>query len=236
MSERLRRTISTNAFYQRSCEVPGCGLPRAKVSRYCEVHDLREQRTGDARGRNIRKSDLKPYAALVSRYIRDYRDHEAIQAALRWLQAFVYRDHPKYDLRPNSRPEHRLSRFLARLKKSAVSPEEMLAAIVGLFLMRANDPLCFPSDKHFRHQVARHFCRLAPAPYNLTYRSGRGAKKYDNLSPPTREYLYSRLVETIGIACLNMSSAINKANLTETGLLRGINVPFSFTLRTTNNP
>ena len=227
-SSRIRETIAINLQRGRSCEVPSCGLPRAKVSRYCERHDLHEQRTGHPLGRSIRKHELKPYIALVSRYIGTYRDHPAIQAALRWLQAFVYRDHPHYTLRHGSPPEQRLTRFLARLKKSAVSPEEMLASCVAMFLMREHDPLSFPSDKHFRHQVSRYFLRLAPAPFNMTYRGGRGAKMYDRITPGTREYLYSRLSETIGIACHNMSKAIYHANAAESGLLFGINVPFSF--------
>jgi len=227
-SSRIGHTISVNAFHNRRCEVQSCGLPRAKVSRYCERHDLQQQRTGHPCGRTIRKSELKPYVALVQRYIRDYRKHEAIQAALRWLEAFIYREHPQYQVRSNAPPEQRLTRFLARMKKSAVSSEDMLAACVAMFLKRSHDPLAFPSDKHFQHQLARYFLRLAPSPYCMTYNGGRGAKKYDRITPPTRDLLYGRLSETIGIACFNMSAAIYKANLTEAGLLRGINVPFNF--------
>lgn len=230
MSALLRQTIATNARLGRRCEVANCGRPRAKVSRYCERHDLQQQRTGDPCGRTIRKHELKPYVSLVMRYIRDYRDHEAIQAALRWLEAYLYgREHPDYSIRPSSPPEQRLSRFLRRMKKSAVSSEEMLAAITAMFLKRQHDPLAFPSEKHFRHQVSNYFIRLAPAPYNMRYGGGKGAKQYDRLTTPTREYLYKRLSETIGICCLNMSSAIYAANRTEDGLLKGINVPFAFT-------
>lgn len=227
-NNRVRITMETNLRLGRRCEVSHCHLPRAKVSRYCERHDLQEQRTGDPCGRTIRKHELRPYVALASSYIHEYRDHAAIKAALRWLSAFVYRDHPKYELRHNATPQQRLTRFLARLKKSAVSPEEMLAACVAMYLKRAHDPLAFPSDKHLKHQLSRYFLRLAPAPYNMTYNQGRGAKKYDRITPATREYLYSRISETIGIACLNMSNAIYQANATESGLLYGINVPFSF--------
>ena len=220
--------METNAFHNRGCEVPSCGLPRAKVSRYCERHDLQEQRTGHPCGRTIRKSELKPYVVLVQHYIRDYREHEAIAAALRWLEAFVYRDHPQYPARSNAPPQQRLTRFLARMKKSAVSPEEMLAACVAMYLMQLHDPLAFPSDKHFRRQLSRYFLRLAPAPYSMTYGDGRGAKKYDRITPPTGELLYRRLSETIGIACFNMAAAIYQANLIETGLLQGITVPFHF--------
>jgi hypothetical protein len=220
--------MEANAYHNRSCEVASCGLPRAKVSRYCERHDLQDQRTGHPCGRTIRKHALKPYVVLAQRYIHDYRDHEAVQAALRWLDNMVYRDHPDYPLHPRAKPEERVTRFLRRMKKSAVSPELMLASCVAMFLFRMNDPLSFPSDRHHRHQVANYFLRLAPAPYNMTYRSGRGAKKYDRITAPTREFLYKRLSETIGICVYNMSSAIYSAHLTETKLLKGVNVPFNF--------
>src|SRR5690349_12299751 len=117
---RIQTTIATNVRYGRQCEVPRCGMPRAKVSRYCERHDLREQRTGHPYGRTIRKHELKRYIRLVERYIHQHSDHPAVQASLRWLQAFVYRDHPRYEIRQSSPPEHRLTRFLIRLRKSAV--------------------------------------------------------------------------------------------------------------------
>lgn len=190
-----------------------------------------EQDTGSARGRNIRKSDIKPYAALVSRYIADHGNHPAIQAALRWLNAYVYgREHPLYILRhKSSPPEQRLSRFLRRMVKDGVQCEEMLATVTALFLMREHDPICFPSDQHYNHQLARAFLRLAPAPFMQTYNGGKGAKKYDRITLPMGRYLSKRITESIGVACLNMARTIHAANRLETGLLRGINVPFNFT-------
>lgn len=115
------------------------------------------------------------------------------------------------------------------MKKDGVECEEMLATVTAMFLMREHDQTCFPSDQHFNFQLARAFVRLAPAPYKQSYNGGKGALKYDRITLPMTRHLYKRITESIGVACLNMANAIHAANRLETGLLRGINVPFNFT-------
>jgi hypothetical protein len=115
------------------------------------------------------------------------------------------------------------------MKKDGVEAEKMLATITALVLMRLHDPICFPSDQHFHHQLARVFLRLAPAPFIQKYNGGKGMLTYDRVTLPMGRYLSKRITSTIGVACFGMAHAIYAANRLETGLLRGINVPFSFT-------
>lgn len=209
----------------RLCDVQGCQRQTQKWGKYCEAHDNTNERTGHPDGYTVRVSTLKPYLDMASEFIRDHKGHPAIQAALRWLVVLVYCDRPPVNhLGQNAPPHLRVNRWLDKMKKQGIRPEEMLAMIAAFYLLREDHPRDFKSDRHFNHQLVVRFLRMIRAPWSERWAEGKPYRRYDRVTVKVRELLSRQINEALGLMCLRMARAILRPNP-----LEGIETPFETT-------
>jgi hypothetical protein len=188
--------------------VDGCFRPVEKISRYCVHHDAVNKRTGHPLGHTVLVGELQPYLRRTTRYVKQHRHHAAIAEAIRRCAEVVYGQRRRnLPARPNATAYERLSGWLDRLERAAVTPDVLLCIVAALFLYRETEPHAFKSDRHFRHQIAIRFIRKAPAPHSPLWRSGAGSK----ITVATRDMLADLLERSVGVLCLRMARTLSAA-------------------------
>lgn len=228
-------SLALKARLQRAsagrCEVPDCGRSRRNFSSLCRHHDQVRDRTGHPLGTTVRKRDVKPYLKLTSRWLKEHRNHPAIEAGCRWLDALVYGNRPHVtSVNPRSSPEDRLLRWLDRMKEEEVDPVSVLATIAAMFMLRECEPRTFRHDRHFHHQVTIRVLRLTRGPRREWWACGRQGFSYDRVTTGVREHLWNTLRPPIGALCLRIARAVTAAYTPPppppSTLLDGIRTPF----------
>lgn len=191
------------ANQERLCEVPGCGLRRQGLGRYCHQHDDTATRTGHPLGKNLRPSMLQPYADRVREFLEKHRDHPGIVAGIAWSASLI--DSGQIGRRPTGKrpPAVYLRWHLGRIKAIAVDPREVLVRTAAMYLWREFSPRTFADDRHWRHQLARMVFRLAS-----TRRSDTGSIETPHPSVRTRELLADRLTGALGVLSLRIAREV----------------------------
>ncbi|TVM36579.1 hypothetical protein [Oceanidesulfovibrio marinus] len=194
----------------RQCEVPGCYAFRQKLGRYCEHHDRVNERTGHPQGRVIRKGELRPYAARAAEFIKEQHQHRGVQAALEWITELLHNAEDPGELHRRSLPSQRVGKWFHKMHLAGITEEEVLATVVGMYLLRELDPRQFKSDRHFRHMLAIRVLRLVPAPFIQAWCQGEGRRLYHRIGVKMREHLADRLNAALGLLALRMAREIKK--------------------------
>lgn len=70
-----------------ACAQEGCNRESRSWSRYCTPHARRMQKTRDPNGRVFSKRELKPYRDMAADHLVRKRNHPAVLAASRYMQA-----------------------------------------------------------------------------------------------------------------------------------------------------
>lgn len=209
----VHHRIRERAASFRQCAVEECWQPVQKLGSLCSTHDKRNEETGDPNGRTIRKGELRTYRRMVAAYINDNRNHPALDAALSWLSDFICRPRTYTSTRLRRgrvSPEVRLAHWLASMAGQGVWPEEALAEIVAVFMLRERVPHAFASDRHFRHQLARRFLRLRRSGESAR-RDGRRGQVYARINVGLRELTWRHLEHGVGLLAFTMARTLADA-------------------------
>ncbi|WP_415717273.1 hypothetical protein [Maridesulfovibrio sp.] len=227
MSTPSRIRLAQCRTSRRTCDVPGCYKPSQKWGRYCETHDDRCQRTGHPQGHTVGKRELSPYLSSVNRFIEEHEHHPAIEGACNVLQRLLDSARPKRVRSGEMAPWQRTNNWLVHLRENKVTPQEMLATIVAMFLYQELDPANFRSDRHFRHQLVVRLLRLAP-----TKRDHATRFRQDRITVGVRDFLSERLCHSkLGALALRIAKHIAQDENQKNDFLRcdiaGYHVPFN---------
>lgn len=112
-----------------TCSAEGCNRERRDWNRYCTMHARRIHVTRDANGRVFHKSELKPYREMAAQHLARNREHAAVIAACRYMEACL----TSPALPPAVQKEMR------RLYGEGAEPMEMLLRALSVFgLMHFN--------------------------------------------------------------------------------------------------
>ncbi len=200
ISEKLARRVG------RQCDVPWCHLPVSKFSRYCERHDQVNERTGDPRGHTVRASEVRPYADMARKLIKEQKEHPAISGVLKFLEDYLRSAKPPRIIHRGSMTNQRVNHWLAHLHASGVRPEAIFATLIGMMLLREYQPRTFKSDRHFWHQCIVRVLRLAPAPRGWDMK-----RRYPRITVGVREDLAQTLVRSrLGMICWQVAAHIQR--------------------------
>lgn len=153
--ERLNKRVG------KQCSVPGCYHYVNKFSQFCKHHDQVNQRTGHPQGRTISIGELKTYRTIAREFLEKNIDHPSVASAKDFLVGFLSDSTPPKSIGARTPPRVRLRYWRHALWSSAIDPLDMLAVIVGMFLLRHYDLRAFRSDRHFWHQTVVRLFRLA---------------------------------------------------------------------------
>jgi len=151
----------TDTQDRQPCAAKGCARWAQGFSRYCTTHRYRTHYTHDPNGRILRKAqDLGPYREMVDTYLPRWRQHEAMQAAFRWLESLLA-DGSTYN--GSSRTHREIAKELRRLRMDGATGEAMfrkIAAVAGYahFNQRWDDGPCHTVN------LAHHMLRAVPRP------------------------------------------------------------------------
>jgi len=167
----------------------------------CETHRQRWRRHGHPLQKTIKKKDLKPYLRYVEGLIK--RDTTGkIKVGLQRIRDLihaeaytVYADFYERGRAMNARWVKACTEILRVLKSS--DPSKPAIVIAAMFLIWADKPYLFVSDRGFYFEMVRQFRSLMP--YNTgsywNQRTGKVHKVYKDLSP--------RVVELMGVTVLD---------------------------------
>lgn len=184
---------------RRRCEVKDCGQLRdgtqdRRWSKYCSYHDKRNEQTGDPRGTTLRRTELRPYVAMVNDTLDLNPNHDGVQVAIAWT-AYRMKQAQSRSQRRRQHPRLRADSLFARLRERGVMPYYVLATVTAVWLMREFEPRRFVSDRHFNHQLAKAVFDLAPYLRPDSKNTSGGARPSVGL----REYLWSELIDAYGV-------------------------------------
>jgi hypothetical protein len=181
---------------------------RQKFGRFCHRHDDKMTKTGDPRGRIIRKVEVQPFVALAKAYIVKHQGHPKVAEALTWIERLIYSSGPAPAPRVKASPQDRVLRFLEKMRGKELDPVDALALVVAMFTYREFDPRQFRSDRHFWHQLAIRFLRQVTSGHKPHSKSGVMYCKYDGINVGVREYIGPALNRNLGVLSLTIARMI----------------------------
>lgn len=187
----------------RRCEIPGCYLPRQKFGRYCEAHDQVMQRTGDPKGRTVRRGEFEPFITAARQYFIKFQDHPEIAKRIRWIERLIWEAGPAPGrITPKSSAHDRLRLWVDQMRRQELPPIEILSMVVALYAFREWTPRAFRSDRHFKHQLAIRVLRMVRTP-RIVSRRGTEYLGYVRITVGVRALLGDALhlqLGTLGFA------------------------------------
>ena len=144
LETRLTETLSG---HRRHCQVFGCPEPPGNalgngLGRFCRKHLEHLRRHGDPLKTSYRAPRLKPYRDTAAAWIKANKDKPYVALALKrveGLKASAGSAIPPRNLRGASAKDKARSVW-GRLRNRDVSPEVILAAILGVAMCHEDDP------------------------------------------------------------------------------------------------
>jgi len=156
--ERLNKRVG------KRCSVLGCCHGVNKFSQFCKHHDQVNQRTGHPLGSTITKGQLSSYMDAAREYLGEHQTAQAIVSARNLLVNYLSNAKPRRYLSPKAPAWQRIEVWRHRLWVSGVDPVmDILAVIVGMYLLQYYDSRAFKSDRHFWHQMVIRIFKLSKA-------------------------------------------------------------------------
>jgi hypothetical protein len=201
------------------CAVKGCRDHRRGLARYCLHHETNRRNTGHPVGRDIRRSEWRPYVLQAEAFVREQlrAGHPTIMAAIAWVAR---------ELRQAERPTSystahhiRYCEALLRAHRNGVDATAFVArAIVGEL---ADDRFTgepgprFLDDTHSAHQKTKLF--LQPMPYGAERSSWARRKRLPQITRHraplrfgTRAYAHARINKALGVLALKAAAEIKR--------------------------
>lgn len=196
-----RRITFRERLAQRAgkpCSVQGCPYTVSKFSQYCDHHDRVNERTGHPQGTTVTIGQLRPYRKIAMDFLVDHLDHSGVKSARDFLVRFLsgVAKPPRYTGR-RMPPWERLKYWRHSLWTSGVDPLDILAVIVGMFLLRYYGAKTFKSDRHFWHQTTIRVLRLSKSMKD----AGAGHNYHKNITVGERE-TFTDILKRTGLMAL----------------------------------
>lgn len=162
-----RRIADTTDAAQHKCAVFECGERAGRASgeglgRYCRKHLKHWRRHGHPTTTSYRASDIAPFRDATSKWLRANRERREVANAIASLEQILAASGRAIEPRHlrGLAAKDRASAIWARIRDRQVSPEAILAIILGVSLCIAADPQR-PSHAEFRYvQVAKLLNRM----------------------------------------------------------------------------
>lgn len=208
----------------KRCAVPGCYHYVRNFSRYCTRHDRVNKRTGHPEGKTVSLGQLRPYRDIARRFLDDNLDHPGVTNARDFLVRFLSGVTPPRSIGSRTPPWERLKRWRHRLWVSGVDPLDILAVIVGMFLLQYYDSRAFKSDRHFWHQIVIRVFRLSKPNRD----AGAGNTYHQRITVGERE-MFTDIMKKTGLMTLGhvvSQEIINREEEQQLARIEGVTAPF----------
>lgn len=231
MPTPIAERIAHRAAAGIRCDAPGCRLYADRIGRYCDAHQKRDERHGHPTAAPIKAAEMRPFVECCRAFIAEQRAHPGVAAALQWIGETIRSGRPVAPWRVHRKTPagDRVSGWLAQLAADEVSPEEILATICAVYLLREWAPRRFPRcprDRFFRHQTALRVLRLARGRWLFNEKAQRGTVWRARVTAGTREALGETLVRTLGPLALNAARHLVRRMAAPAAGLPGQHAPF----------
>lgn len=167
-NEDLRKRLKTSREDgRRHCWVFGCRNPPGNVSgdglgRFCRKHLEHHRRHGDPEKPSYKATEVNPYRLSAARWIKTNGDHRFVKLALNKVASLMKNAGRNVEVRDlkGAPPETKARAMWARLREQDITPDKVLAAILGTAMCNASDR--DPCKKEYRQvQIAKVLARLA---------------------------------------------------------------------------
>src|SRR5437899_7014806 len=161
MSTTSSITLKRHRCGGRACGVHHCSQPRRGISAYCASHERRRNLYGHPHGRHIRPKEYAEERSLVAAFIRQHKEHPAINAAVGWLDELL-KD------AASGRAGIAAGQF-ARLHQHGVSANDILVVSSALWVYSRRNPSSLDDDERLSYALGRAVLHLAPRESRMTW-------------------------------------------------------------------
>jgi len=176
----LLASFKNRMAYMTTCSATDCGRQVAGRSRYCSRHFSTNRRHGDSTQVGITQGRIKPQIALVRSYIAR-RDGDVLWPKLEavWASAVSRAREQVAEIRsgrPFIRQEGFAAAELVRVAETA-QPRQIIATLVAMAILQAQQPGVFRTDKAAYVQTARRFRSLSKSSRRVCWSACTGTHK-----------------------------------------------------------
>ena len=171
---------------RRPCSLTGCPKHRKALSRYCDTHARTSGCYGHPLGHLIAKQKYAGHVKMARRILKRLEGHPALIASLDVVRGLLERGEEPTKPRPlRTNARWLLWREMTRLDD--VTPQEVLATVVGVWLFSHFQPRVLPSDARLTFMLGQAVLRLRPlAVIESHYDPSTGKVDNDYRPPPGR--------------------------------------------------
>lgn len=145
----------------RTCEVPGCRLPAARIGSRCAAHDAKVKNGGHHTAARVTILELRPWVEIAANFIakQEAAGHPGILAAVEFLERLIRAVvEPEGKAHRFTSPTERAAFVLAHWRRDALDVRRIIAVGVAVELHSLQFPKRWPdalfSDVQFGHAVA----------------------------------------------------------------------------------
>lgn len=195
----------------KTCAVPGCAESAAGYSSLCQQHKQTQRRHGSPTQVGITGRELRPYAALAEARRARNPDSDAwgiLEARWGAIEAACRETLRRYaEGHVSNRIALQAANLLCKVGESA-APWTVVRTVLGMYLLRDQQPRRIISDEAFDFQLTRQVVRLAPANAGTYWDQSKGRAKsvYRDIPPRVIKALVVPLKEAFGATGLMLAS------------------------------
>lgn len=195
---------------RKHCASSGCGSLAAGFSNHCTRHRKNITRHGHADQKAVTVHELAPYVRLVSNRMRANPTSPAWEILEARWRAIVDRSRSLVAAYQAGRVSIRHTRVAAQqflVLSDAVPPSLVIKTALAMFILAAERPHRFKSDKGLRHQLVRRVRGLAAtnAGHYWDPKTRRTKRTYRDQPPRVVEAMASELVAAFGGAGMQLA-------------------------------
>jgi len=205
------KALSDQRHHTKTCSVRGCYEPVAKstLSNLCYDHRKRYRAVGHPTGKFVTGTQFARHKRVYGDpFVARYEDvHPGMANAIAALDRLLAEAKLPASYGKHLNDLQRTEYWLAVLHKRGVTGKDILAGLIGLEVLRDNDPNLFKSDRHWRLQAVGRIMALGNRK-----QSGVGSphKTMNQTGVRERELLYRRLTTPLGPLTLKAAQQIAK--------------------------
>jgi hypothetical protein len=204
---------STDPNIRKPCSISGCYALRTGFSNYCTMHSSRQRENGHALQLAVEKRTLKPYLKMARRFLKVHAAHPATLAAVDAMRECLYApDSPPIRHKKLNNGPYNTWVELKRLEKSNVRPDEALAVVIAVALLRMYEPRQFKSDKTVAYTTAQQVFRLRELGGYETWDHDKQRSVKETKAPGSqaRAYFGLKVRRKLGVYLLGVEQLIQR--------------------------
>lgn len=146
------------------CAVNGCTREPRTWSRWCSMHARRVYVHRDPNGRTFTARELKPYKELTVEFVRRLEDHPTMRAGVAYMEGLLVSPALPQALRKE----------MTRLRDAGATGEEMLTAVLPVFLLMHFNARAIGTDMTATTNLGKRLLATKPMPQRKARKSGTG--------------------------------------------------------------